>query len=68
MIRDKNGVFTYEEDPERYKKARKRLQNRESAIRSRIKKREEVEELEDVVRKLQEEKAAIESENQALKR
>jgi len=52
VIKDKNGVFTYEEDPERYKKARKRLQNRESAIRNRNKKREEVDELEDVVRKL----------------
>lgn len=68
QIHDKNGVFTYEQDPERYKKARKRLQNRESAVRSRQKKREEVEELEQIVRALQEQKAAIESENQALKR
>jgi len=51
VIKGKNGVLTYEEDPERYKKARKRLQNRESAIRSRIKKREEIDKLEDVVRK-----------------
>jgi hypothetical protein len=33
-----------------------------------VKKREEVEELEIIVRKLQEEKAAVESENVALKR
>jgi hypothetical protein len=39
------------------------LQNRESAVRSRVKKREEVEELELIVRKLEEQKAAIESEN-----
>jgi hypothetical protein len=39
------------------------LQNRESAVRSRVNKREEVEELELIVRKLEEQKAAIESEN-----
>ena len=63
VIKDKNGVFSYEDDPSRYKKARKRLQNRESAIRSRVKKREEVSELEAIVRKLEESKAAMESEN-----
>lgn len=56
-------MFSYEDDPSRYKKARKRLQNRESAIRSRVKKREEVSELEAIVRKLEESKAAMESEN-----
>jgi len=44
------------------------LQNRESAVRSRVKKREEVDDLEDVVRRLQEEKAAMETENKELKR
>jgi hypothetical protein len=34
-IHDKNGAYSYLEDPIEYKKARKRLQNRESAMRSR---------------------------------
>jgi hypothetical protein len=35
QIEDKNGTYSYLEDPVEYKKARKRLQNRESAVRSR---------------------------------
>ena len=46
----------------------RRLQNRESAVRSRMKKRQEMEILEEQVRKLQEQKAAIESANEELKR
>lgn len=38
-IFDKNGKFSYQEDPSEYKKARKRMQNRESAVRSRMRKR-----------------------------
>ena len=34
-IQDKNGAYSYLDDPIEYKKARKRLQNRESAVRSR---------------------------------
>ena len=34
-IEDKSGTFDYANDPIAYKKARKRLQNRESAVRSR---------------------------------
>lgn len=34
-IVDKNGAYSYLDDPNEYKKARKRLQNRESAVRSR---------------------------------
>jgi hypothetical protein len=34
-INDKNGIFDYKRDPQEYKKARKRMQNRESAVRSR---------------------------------
>lgn len=33
-------TYVYDEDPEEYKKARKRQQNRESAIRSRARKRD----------------------------
>jgi len=38
-IVDKNGAYTYLDDPIEYKKARKRLQNRESAVRSRHRKK-----------------------------
>jgi hypothetical protein len=38
-IIDKNGAYNYLEDPNEYKKARKRLQNRESAVRSRQRKK-----------------------------
>lgn len=45
-IEDRSGVYNYDVDPINYKKARKRLQNRESAVRSRMKKREELDALE----------------------
>ena len=45
-IIDKNGAYSYLEDPNEYKKARKRLQNRESAIRSRQRKKNYQETLE----------------------
>lgn len=38
-IIDKNGAYQYLDDPVEYKKARKRLQNRESAVRSRMRKK-----------------------------
>lgn len=38
-IVDKNGQYSYLNDPIEYKKARKRLQNRESAVRSRQRKK-----------------------------
>lgn len=46
----------------------RRLQNRESAVRSRQKKREEVDILEQKCRELAEAKAAVESANEELKR
>ena len=67
-IVDRSGAYDYAQDPAQYKKARKRLQNRESAVRSRLKKRNEMEVLEEQVRKLQEQKAAVESANEELKR
>lgn len=51
-IKDRSGNFNYADDPQNYKKARKRLQNRESAVRSRFKKRQEMEVLEEQVRNL----------------
>ena len=65
-IVDRSGAYDYAQDPQNYKKARKRLQNRESAVRSRLKKRNEMEVLEEEVRKLQQQKAAVESANEEL--
>jgi len=48
-IFDKNGAYSYLEDPVEYKKARKRLQNRESAVRSRQRKKSYQEELEQLI-------------------
>ena len=53
MINDKNGVFDYKRDPGEYKKARKRMQNRESAVRSRMRKRCYQDELEDKIAELE---------------
>lgn len=39
QIVDRNGAYSYLDDPQEYKKARKRLQNRESAVRSRQRKK-----------------------------
>lgn len=67
-IVDRGGAYKYDADPQAYKKARKRLQNRESAVRSRMKKRQEVEVLEEQIRELAEQKAAVDSANDELKR
>jgi len=56
-IIDKNGAYSYLEDPLEYKKARKRLQNRESAVRSRQRKKNYQEVLE---KQIDEQNALIE--------
>jgi hypothetical protein len=43
-------VYKFEEDPEKYRKSRKRQQNRESAMRSREKKGAQLQDLEAVIR------------------
>lgn len=58
-IQDKSGKYNYDDDPIMYKKARKRLQNRESAVRSRTKKKEELEVLQAQISKLKEENATV---------
>lgn len=58
-IRDKSGTYNYDEDPIKYKKARKRLQNRESAVRSRTKKKEELELLQKQIKNLSEQRDAL---------
>ena len=44
-ITDKHGTFNYLDNPTEYKKARKRLQNRDSAVRARQRKKENFEAL-----------------------
>lgn len=80
-IQDKNGAYSYLEDPVEYKKARKRLQNRESAVRSRQRKKSYQEELEQLIDEQNEKISALQrrekylstqnnsltTENQALK-
>ena len=51
-----------------YKKARKRLQNRESAVRSRQKKNEDMELLYKKIEELADQKAAAEAANAELQR
>lgn len=72
-IFDKNGAYSYLEDPIEYKKARKRLQNRESAVRSRQRKKSYQEELEsliddqkEVLDELKKSKTELEESNAAL--
>ena len=55
-ILDRRGVFKYTDDPTTYKKARKRLQNRESAVRSRSRKANELAELREEVARLKQER------------
>ena len=40
QLADKNGEYDYLTNPSEYKKARKRQQNRESAVRSRMRKKD----------------------------
>lgn len=68
VIYDKNGmVIEYDEDPNEYKKARKRIQNRESAIRSRNRKKKYFTEVEVKFEELQEENKRLSTENATLK-
>lgn len=65
VIVDKNGEYAYDEDPQEYKRARKyenhfltlgsyrRMQNRESAVRSRLRKKYHQDELEIRIQELE---------------
>ena len=67
VIYDKNGmVLNYDEDPNEYKKARKRIQNRESAIRARNRKKNYFSELEVRVEQLEDDNKRLVTENAAL--
>ena len=65
-IIDKNGAYSYLEDPQEYKKARKRLQNRESAVRSRQRKKNYQEVLEQKIAEQNEVIAEITQTNDRL--
>jgi ribonuclease HII len=74
-IRDRNGEYNYEEDPLEYKKARKRMQNRESAVRSRMRKRynqdvleDRIDELEKIQKDINEQNAGLAAQNALLKK
>ena len=73
-IIDNNTVYNYEDDPSEYRKARKRIQNRESATRVRNRKKNHVEILEDDITglkrmnmELKQQNSALISENKMLK-
>ncbi|CDW72333.1 bzip transcription factor family protein [Stylonychia lemnae] len=75
IIADRNGVFNYVKDPDEYKRARKRMQNRESAVRSRLRKRYYQDELEDKIsdmekiqKDLSEQNAGLAAQNALLKK
>ena len=60
-------TIQYDEDPNEYKKARKRIQNRESAIRSRNRKKQYFTELEVKLEKLETDNKKLLTENATLK-
>jgi len=73
-ILDNGMVYNYEDDPNEYRKARKRIQNRESATRVRNRKKNHVEILEDEINdmkksynELQRENNMLLAENQSLR-
>ena len=67
-IIDKNGAYSYLGDPIEYKKARKRLQNRESAVRSRQRKKNYQETLEQQIDELVEDLKDASEERDKLKK
>lgn len=65
-IVDNEKVYRYEDDPSEYKRARKRIQNRESATRVRNKKKVGAEQLKEKIGVLEDEILNIKSENAFL--
>jgi regulator of replication initiation timing len=65
-IIDNNKVYRYEDSPSEYRKARKRIQNRESATRVRNRKKTQVEELDEQIEELNKEKTELKVQNAAL--
>lgn len=67
VIIDQYGTFEYDKDPEGYKKARKRQQNRESALRARDKRANKMESFETTLDKIKAKSTNLEKENLVLK-
>jgi hypothetical protein len=67
-IIDKNGAYSFLDDPVEYKKARKRLQNRESAVRSRQRKKNYQETLEQQLDEQSQHFERVTQERDALKK
>lgn len=67
VIIDQYGTFEYDKDPEGYKKARKRQQNRESALRARDKRTTKMECIETTLDKIKAKSTNLEKENLVLK-
>jgi regulator of replication initiation timing len=65
-IIDCGKVYRYEDSASEYRKARKRIQNRESASRVRNRKKTHVEELDEEIEKLEQEKADLRAHNASL--
>ena len=68
IIVDKHGVHNFDDDPEAYRKARKREQNRVSAVNSRKAGKTKVEELELEIRQLADFKAKVLTQNEELQK
>ena len=66
-IIDQYGVFEFDKDPEGYKKARKRQQNRESALRARDKRVMKMETVETRLERIKQKSEYLEKENMVLK-
>lgn len=67
VIIDQYGTFEYDKDPDGYKKARKRQQNRESALRARDKRASKMEWVETTLDKIKAKSTNLEKENLVLK-
>lgn len=67
VIVDQYGTFEYDKDPEGYKKARKRQQNRESALRARDKRVNKMESVEQNLTQIKSRSTNLEKENLILK-
>jgi len=65
-IEDGDATFLYEDDPSEYKKARKRIQNRESATRVRNRKKNYTEELEIELQKVRNENSHLKTRNSEM--
>jgi hypothetical protein len=67
VIKDQYGTFEYEKDPDGYKKARKRQQNRESALRARDKRINKLGSIESKLKRIEDKSTKLEKENLVLK-